>query len=110
MRLIHKVPFSPQEIESYRQLVFENLTRGMSYVLEAMLDMELEVDEKNQKYIDIVMDARDIRDKEPFPIDYYQPLKALWNDEIVQKACQRGNEAALPDKYGYLLCFVSPSP
>ncbi|KAH6903452.1 guanine nucleotide binding protein, alpha subunit [Coprinopsis sp. MPI-PUGE-AT-0042] len=101
MRLIHKVPFSPQEIESYRQLVFENLTRGMSYLLEAMLDMELEVEEKNQQYIEVITDARDLRDKEPFPMDFYEPLKALWQDSIVQKAWQRGNEAALPDNLQY---------
>lgn len=101
MRLIHKVPFSPQEIESYRQLVFENLTRGMSYLLDAMLDMELEVEEKNQHYIDFIMNARDLRDREPFPMDYYEPLKSLWQDDIVQKAWQRGNEAALPDNLQY---------
>jgi guanine nucleotide-binding protein subunit alpha, other len=103
MRLIHKVPFSPQEIESYRQLVFENLTRGMSYLLDAMSDMELDVGEKNQHHIDTILDARDLRDKEPFPMDYYEPLRALWNDDSVQKAWQRGNEAALPDKYGSLV-------
>lgn len=29
MRLIHRVPFSVQEIESYRQLVFNNLTHSI---------------------------------------------------------------------------------
>ncbi|KAK7065112.1 heterotrimeric G-protein alpha subunit 4 [Favolaschia claudopus] len=43
MRLIHKVPFSPQETESFRQLVFENLTRGLKYLLDALPDMELEL-------------------------------------------------------------------
>ncbi|EAU93646.2 guanine nucleotide-binding protein alpha-2 subunit [Coprinopsis cinerea okayama7 len=100
MRLIHKVPFSPQEVESYRQLVFENLTRGMGYVLDAMEDMELKVSEENQHYIDEVIHARDIRDGEPFPRSYYKPLKSLWLDPNVQKAWQRGNEAALPEKSG----------
>ncbi|CAK5264083.1 unnamed protein product [Mycena citricolor] len=43
MRLIHKVPFSPQEKEHFRQLVFDNLTRGLKYLLDALPDMDLEL-------------------------------------------------------------------
>ncbi|KAJ7789440.1 heterotrimeric G-protein alpha subunit, GPA2-like protein [Mycena olivaceomarginata] len=43
MRLIHRVPFSSQETESFRQLVFDNLTRGLKYLLDALPDMELEL-------------------------------------------------------------------
>ncbi|KAK0204246.1 heterotrimeric G-protein alpha subunit, GPA2-like protein [Desarmillaria ectypa] len=101
MRLIHRVPFSPQEIESYRQLTFDNLTRGLKYVLDAMEDMDLKVSEDNQKYLEVIEDARDLRDAEPFPMEYYEPLKSLWNDPEVQKAWQRGNEAALPENLLY---------
>ena len=104
MRLIHRVPFSPQEIESYRQLVFDNLTRGLKYLLDAMEDMELEVDEENLKYVEIIENARDLRDGEPFPMEFYNPLKSLWEDPNVQKAWARGNEAALPEK-----CVISQS-
>lgn len=99
MRLIHKVPFSPQEIESYRQLVFENLTRGIKYVLDAMEDMDLKVSEDNLQYLDLIENASDLRDGEPFPPSFYTPLKSLWEDPNIQKAWSRGNEAALPEKY-----------
>lgn len=98
MRLIHKVPFSPQEIESYRQLTFDNLTRGLKYLLDAMEDMELRISEDNEQYVQMISEARDIRDGEPFPMTFYGPLKSLWEDENVQKANARGNEAALPEK------------
>lgn len=98
MRLIHKLPFSPSEIEHYRQLVFDNLTRGLRYVLDAMEDMELEVLEENLPYVELVDGARDLRDGEAFPTEYHPPLKALWADPNVQKAYERGNEAALPEK------------
>jgi hypothetical protein len=98
MRLIHKLPFSPQEIESYRQLTFDNLTRGLKYLLDAMEDMDLKVSEENQPYLELVENASDLRDGEPFPPAYYEPLKALWADPNVQKAWERGNEAALPEK------------
>lgn len=98
MRLIHKLPFSPQEIESYRQLVFENLTRGLKYVLDAMEDMGLVVSEENLPHVELIENASDLRDSEPFPMKYYVPLKSLWTDPNVEKAWQRGNEAALPEK------------
>ena len=98
MRLIHKLPFSSSEIEHYRQLVFDNLTRGLCYVLDAMQDMDLKVSGENLSYLDLIDGTRDLRDGEPFPLSYYQPLKLLWNDPNVQSAWERGNEAALPEK------------
>lgn len=103
MRLIHKVPFSPSEIEHYRQLVFDNLTRGLRYLLDSMEDMDLKISEENLPHWNLIDGVRDIRDGEPFPISYHEPLKALWNDPNVQKAWARGNEAALPEKYVSLL-------
>lgn len=99
MRLIHRVPFSSQEVESYRQLIFNNLTHGLKYVLDSMEDMELEVSPENGEYIELIENASDLRDGEIFPSDFYEPLMALWNDKGVQRAWDRGNEAALPEKY-----------
>lgn len=101
MRFIHKIPFSPEETESYRQLVFNNLITGMLYVFDAMEHMELEVAEDNLPCMDVIRNASDLRDHEPFPIMYYDPLKNLWGDKNVQKAYQRGNEAALPENLSY---------
>ncbi|KAF8139807.1 heterotrimeric G protein alpha subunit 4 [Boletus edulis] len=98
MRLIHRVPFSAEEIESYRQLVFNNLTSGMAYVLEAMEDMGLEVAEENVPHLDTVLNARDPQPYQPFLRTYYEPLKALWEDKAIRSTYQRGNEAALPEK------------
>ena len=98
MRVIHKIPFSPLEFEHYRQLIFDNLTRGLCYVLDAMEDMDLKVSEENLPHLDLVYGVRDIGDGEPFPLSYYKPLKSLWNDPNVRKAWGRGNEAALPEK------------
>ncbi|GBE78577.1 Guanine nucleotide-binding protein alpha-2 subunit [Sparassis crispa] len=101
MRLIHRVPFSTQEVESFRQLVFNNLTQGIKYLLDSMEDMGLEVSEENRSYLSLVDDAADLRDGEPFPPAYYEPLKRLWEDPSVQKAWDRGNEAAIPDNLLY---------
>jgi len=101
MRLIHKVPFSTQEIENYRQLVFNNLTQGLKYLLESMEDMELQVSDDNVGFVELIAEARDLRDAEVFPTSYYEPLRQLWLDENVQKAWERGNEAALPENMFY---------
>ncbi|KAG6865042.1 hypothetical protein C0991_005535 [Blastosporella zonata] len=93
-----------EEIESFRQLVFDNLTRGMKYLLDAMDDMELKVSEDNIPHVEVIENASDLRDGEPFPMIYYEPLKWLWEDPGVQKAWERGNEAALPEN---LLYFFS---
>ena len=98
MRLIHRVPFSTQEIESYRQLVFNNLTHGLHSVINAMEDMELNVSEENQELVHYIEDAADIKDGEPFPSEYRDILRRLWEDTNVQAAYARGNEAALPEK------------
>jgi len=103
MRLIHHIPFSPQEVESFRQLVFNNLTHGLKYLLDAMEDMDLVVSLENRRHIELIEGANDIRDGEIFPRHFYEPLRQLWNDAGVQRAWERGNEAALPEKYALLL-------
>lgn len=107
MRLIHKLPFSPSEIEHYRQLVFDNITRGLCYLLDAMQDMDLKVSEENVPHLDLIDGTRDIRDGEPFPLSYYAPLKSLWSDPNVKRAWERGNEAALPEKYVFNVSSTS---
>lgn len=107
MRLIHRVPFSSQEVESFRQLIFNNLTHGLKYVLDSMEDMELVVSPENSQHIGLIEGANDLRDGEVFPPDYYGPLSQLWNDKGVQQAWERGNEAALPEKYAFFF-FLMP--
>ncbi|THU83244.1 guanine nucleotide binding protein, alpha subunit [Dendrothele bispora CBS 962.96] len=101
MRLIHKVPFSSQEKESYRQLVWDNITKGFKNLLDAMEEMELKVSEQNLEYVDMIENANDIQEGKPFPIDYLVPLRSLWEDPSIQRAWERGNEAALPENLQY---------
>ena len=98
MRLLHNVPFSPEEIENYRQLVFNNITFGLRYILKAMEDMELEVADDNAKYLEMIAEVTDLPSGEPFPAHLLEPLKVLWADANVQAAWSRGNEVALLEK------------
>ncbi|KAJ7020187.1 heterotrimeric G protein alpha subunit 4 [Mycena alexandri] len=105
MRLIHRVPFSAQETESFRQLVFDNLTRGLKYLLDALPDMGLalpeayaDVDAAGYADVELIEHAEDLRDGEPFPARYFGALSRLWGEEVVRTAWSRGNEAAVPEK------------
>lgn len=99
MRLIHKVPFTPNEIEGYRQTVFDNITRGFKDLLEAMEDMKLEVSESNRQYIPLFEDIPDLKGGDTMPQEYKQALQELWADPAVQQAWDRRAEAAVHDKY-----------
>lgn len=48
MRIIHQAAWSSTEIESFRQLVFDNILSGLRKVIESMEEYGLELDEKNQ--------------------------------------------------------------
>ena len=98
MRVIHEISFSPSEVEHYRQVVFDNLTRGLRYVLDAMKDMKLSVQSQNLRYAEMVEQVLGIQEGDPYPSEYHEPLRHLWNDPHIQTALRRGNEAALPEK------------
>jgi guanine nucleotide-binding protein subunit alpha len=98
MRLIHRIPFTTSEVEHYRQLIFENLTRGLRSLLDAMVEMGLPVSPEIMVYVDMIDDSPDVGDGEPFPPEYETALRTLWDDENVRKGWNRGNEAALPEK------------
>jgi guanine nucleotide-binding protein subunit alpha len=44
-----------------------------------------------------VLVEQEIHPNEPFPQDFLEPIKALWQDEGVRKAIDKGNEYALHD-------------
>ena len=42
MRLIHGLDFSDHEVETFRQLMFDNIIAGLKYLLDSMEEMDLE--------------------------------------------------------------------
>lgn len=72
-----------------------------------MEDMQLVVSPENGEHVELIESANDLRDGEVFPPHFYEPLKQLWNDRGVQQAWERGNEAALPEKYTSFFFHIS---
>jgi len=103
LRLLYNGPFCAQDVESYRQLIFGNLTNGMRALLSAMLPMGEQVSPKNSSHVATESEwhGRDIGGHPAFPREYAEALKALWADRNVQRAWKRGHEAALPENLGY---------
>lgn len=97
MRLLQSCSFSPQEVENYRRLIFNNLKFGLQCTLDAMVAMQLEVAEDNIKCVEAIAEVVVLSDGEPFPIHFLEPLRALWADVNVQQAYARGNGTSLPD-------------
>ena len=91
----------PQEVESFRQLVSTTLPMG-SNIFWTRWKTWISVSPK--LHIELIEGTNDLRDGEIFPRHYYEPLtgRQLWNDEGVRRAWERGNEAALPEKYAFL--------
>ncbi|KAK0553602.1 Guanine nucleotide-binding protein alpha-2 subunit [Tilletia horrida] len=102
MRIIHEIPFTAAERENFRRLVFVNLVQSMKAVLDAMEDWGGEFEHPQyQRYLHLFLSYPDIAEEEPFPAAYYEPLMLLWNDQGVQEAYKRGNEAAVPENMAY---------
>jgi guanine nucleotide-binding protein subunit alpha len=101
MRLIHKVPFSSQETEYYRQLCFQNIVQGMRLILDAQDTFGYTLSDDNEKYYELIDNAPDLHDGQAFPADYLAPLQSLWDDAAVRKTLERANEVALPENLHY---------
>ena len=93
--------YTPEEIESYRQIIFRNIVQGLRSVLDYMADLQLEVSEENEHLVWLLDDIPDLNAGEPFPIDCRHVLERLWFDPSVQAAYSRGNQlhGALPEKW-----------
>jgi guanine nucleotide-binding protein subunit alpha len=100
MRIIYNVPFFRQEIESWRQLAFENVLHGMRYLVDSLPDLDLSLPATLSSAEKTINKGKDlyIHEGDTFPEEYLGAITALWNDSTVQTAVRRGGENALPEK------------
>ncbi|CAE7078200.1 unnamed protein product [Rhizoctonia solani] len=101
MRVIHNDKFTPQEIESYRQLVFNNIIRGAVMLFDALPMMQLRLSQDNERFAETLRNINDLRDGEVYPEGLLQPLLDLWADAAAQEGWSRANEVALPENLHY---------
>ncbi|KEP52295.1 guanine nucleotide-binding protein alpha-2 subunit [Rhizoctonia solani 123E] len=101
MRILHNVEFTPQEIESYRQLVFNNIVRGAVMLVDALPVMKLQLSPENQRFAETLRNINDLQDGEVYPEELLQPLQDFWGDAGAQEGWLRANEVALPENLQY---------
>lgn len=99
MRIIHNIPFSSTERETFRRLVFQNVVQGMRDLLDAMETWGQTFEHPDYaEFLRLFISLPEVSEGEPFPQSYYEPLKLLWQDSGVQTAQKRAHEIALPEK------------
>ncbi|GAA5804055.1 hypothetical protein HPULCUR_009541 [Helicostylum pulchrum] len=92
MRLIHASGFDASERESFRVIVFSNITVAMQILLEIIEQLNIPLQHENyNEYIPLFQNVEPIKRNEPYPSKYLEPLKLLWNDSGIQAAKQKGN-------------------
>lgn len=97
MRLLHNQPFSLDEIEDYRKIVFSNLVNGMRSVIDLMDELGMAVNSQNRRHIQLIDNEPPINTGESFPKVYHEALRSLWEDEGVQTCYKEAYHYALQE-------------
>ncbi|KAI8342693.1 putative Gpa2-guanine nucleotide-binding protein alpha-2 subunit [Chlamydoabsidia padenii] len=102
MRLLHTAGFDATERESFRHIVFSNITTTIQTLLEAMDSLQIGFEDGQlEDYLHLFDSPPTIQKYKPYPLEYLIPLKRLWQDKGVQHACRQGNTFALHDNVNY---------
>lgn len=96
-------PFTPKEVEAFRQIIFSNMIDCMMLIREIMEDEAFDLDcpEDITQLFDEVQLAGNVSEGDPYPSRYFYVLQRLWNDSEVQKALRIGYQFALLDNMRY---------
>ncbi|KAI8968969.1 G-alpha protein [Mycotypha africana] len=100
MKLIHDGGYTPEERESFKEVIFSNTMQSMRVTLEAMDSLGIMFENsENEQHKRLIMEA-------PPQIDYLghelvEAIASLWDDVGVQECVQRSNEFQLNDSARY---------
>ncbi|KAI9835054.1 MAG: G-Protein alpha subunit [Sarea resinae] len=98
MRLMHAEGFSKNERKEWRAIIFSNIVNAFKVIFEAMEDYDLSFENPaNSASAELVLADPDLHPDQPLPTEYLAAFRALWNDEGIKQAIQKGNEYALHD-------------
>ncbi|GBB91367.1 hypothetical protein RclHR1_01860021 [Rhizophagus clarus] len=102
MKLIHDGGYSPEERESFKEIIFSNTVQSMRVILEAMETMSIRLrDGNNKKHSDIILNLPNQIEGDHLPQEVAIAIKALWTDGGVQEAFSRSREYQLNDSAKY---------
>ncbi|ORY96375.1 G-alpha protein [Syncephalastrum racemosum] len=100
MKLIHDGGYTPEERESFKEVIFSNTIQSMRVTLEAMQALGVPFhNPENEIHRRLVLEA-------PPQVDYLghelvEAIATLWDDEGVRECVDRANEFQLNDSARY---------
>src|SRR5579859_3403962 len=98
MKLIHEGGYSPDERESFKEIVYSNTVQSMRVILEAMEQMEIPLDEpRNEYHVQTVFLQPSQIEGSSLPPEVGVAIKSLWSDRGVQDCFRRSREFQLND-------------
>ncbi|SPN97445.1 probable G protein alpha chain [Cephalotrichum gorgonifer] len=115
MKLIYSQGFSKSEKLDWKPVIFNNVVQSFQMIFEAMNEMDIAFENPENeaskphpsrraallKNMAHIMVEQETSPNAPLPIDFLGPIKALWQDQGVRKAMEKGNEYALHDNLAY---------
>ncbi|CAI2170950.1 7173_t:CDS:2 [Funneliformis geosporum] len=102
MKLIHDGGYSPEERESFKEIIFSNTVQSMRVILEAMDVMGISLkSEGNQKYVATIMNLPNQIEGDHLPPEVSSAIKSLWADKGLLECFNRSREYQLNDSAKY---------
>ncbi|EPQ29477.1 uncharacterized protein PFL1_03232 [Pseudozyma flocculosa PF-1] len=102
MKLINHGSYSPEERDSYKEIIFSNTLQSMRVILDAMerLDIPL-ADGGNAGRAEIILGLTPSIESEVLPREVADAIYGLWKDAGVQECFTRSREYQLNDSAKY---------
>ncbi|PVV02338.1 hypothetical protein BB560_003211 [Smittium megazygosporum] len=102
MKLIHDDGYTPEERESFKEIIFSNTVQSIHVLIEAMNFLEIPfTDPSLNEVANFVLSVPGQVDFDIFPPDLAHAIMQLWADPGLQQAYIRSNEYQLNDSAGY---------
>lgn len=97
VRIVNGKDLDEDQLKHYRQIVYENIVRGMKVLIDARskLGIEFERDESLQLANFVFGFDNNIKLEEPVFLQYVPAISRLWTDGGIQKAFDRRYEYQL---------------
>ncbi|UPL00627.1 hypothetical protein LCI18_011561 [Fusarium solani-melongenae] len=104
MKLIYSQGFSKNEKLEWKPVIFSNIVQSFKVISEAMGEHNIAFENPdNEKHMAHVLVEHELSPHDRMPVDYLEPVKALWADSGVRSAVELGNEYALHDNLTYFV-------
>ncbi|OLL23030.1 Guanine nucleotide-binding protein subunit alpha [Neolecta irregularis DAH-3] len=102
MKLIHEGGYSPDERDSFKEIIYSNTIQSMRVMLEAMESMELILaDPENEIHVQTIFSQPSQIEGNALPTEVGVAIKSLWADQGVQECFKRSREYQLNDSAKY---------